>query len=88
MPTRWGTKGSNRSKGGNHKATVPWDLLGLRDPATSSVTPSIDDMRRQIISASHAGLSPDTVARGERKTTGRQSASRQEVSIQPRKVRS
>jgi len=40
-----------------------WEVLGLQDPAESSSTPSIEDVRRQIVSASHHDLSPNTLAR-------------------------
>jgi hypothetical protein len=44
-----------------------WEVLGLQDPAESSSTPSIADVRRQIVSASHHGLSLNTLARCHKK---------------------
>ena len=33
MYTPWGTKGSHRPKQGIRRTTVPWEVLGLQDPA-------------------------------------------------------
>ncbi len=46
--------------------TFRWEVLGLQAPANTSYTPTIEDVRRQIISASHQGLSPDTLARSRK----------------------
>lgn len=59
----WGTKASPRRKRAIRRTRVHWDLLGLQDPARISSAPSIEDIRRQIISASSHGLSPDTLSR-------------------------
>jgi hypothetical protein len=76
MYTPWGTKGSHRSKPRTPKPKVDWNVLGLQEPAVTSSTPSIDDIRRQIISASRSGLSLETLARAQTKGVSRQSASK------------
>jgi len=76
MDTPWGTKGSHRSKPRTSKPKVHWDVLGLQDPAVTSSTPSIDDIRRQIILASSSGLSLETLARVQTKGASRQSPSK------------
>ena len=63
MDPSWRVKGWQRRKGPTHKWKVRWEVLGLQDPAVSSDTTSIEDVRRQIISASNYGLSPETRAR-------------------------
>ena len=78
MFTPWGAKGSNRSKGAR-KRKVHWDVLGLQDPTVISSTPSIEDIRRQIISASNHGLSRETLARAQTKGASRQSVSKAAV---------
>lgn len=68
MNTSWGTKASHRRKRAIRRTKVRWDLLGLQDPERTTATTSIDDIRRQIISAASQGLSQDTVARSHAKT--------------------
>ena len=63
MDPSWRVKGSSRRRGSTHKWKVRWEVLGLQDPAVISGTTSIEDVRRQIISASNHGLSPETRAR-------------------------
>lgn len=87
MFTPWGGKGSNRPKG-TRKRKVHWDALGLRDPTVTSSTPSIEDLRRQIISASNHGLSRETLARAQTKGASRQSGSQAAVTAPKQKVRS
>jgi|GEM_PF-1366440 len=82
-----GTKGSYRSKPGTRKPKVHWNVLGLQDPAVTSSTPSIDDIRRQIISASGAGLSPETLARAQTKGASRHSGPKAVVPIRKRGAR-
>lgn len=59
------------------------ELLGLHNPAVIS----IDEIRRQIISASSSGLSPETLARGQNVGLSPQSAVQKPTSNQMRKVR-
>lgn len=66
MNIRWGTKRSHRSKPRTRNMKVRWKTLGLQDPAVTPLTASIEDIRRQVISASNYGLSPDTLARKQR----------------------
>ncbi len=68
MNTSWGTKASHRRKRAIRRTKVRWDLLGLQDPELTPLTTSIDDIRRQIISAASQGLSPDTISRSHAKT--------------------
>lgn len=67
MNTSWGTKASHRRKRAIRRTKVRWDLLGLQDPERTPLTTSIDDIRRQIISAASQGLSQDTISRSHAK---------------------
>lgn len=67
MKTSWGTKASHRRKRAIRRTKVRWDLLGLQDPERTSATMSIDDIRRQIITAAKQGLSSDTLSRSHAK---------------------
>ena len=87
MYTPWGTKGSHRSKPRTPKPKVHWDVLGLQEPAVTSSTLSIDDIRRQIISASSSGLSLETLARAQTKGVSRHSGPRAAVPTRKRGVR-
>ena len=49
------------------KRKFHWDVLGLENPAETLSTSSIENVRRQIISASNHGLSPETPARSRKK---------------------
>lgn len=88
MYTSWGTKGSHRPKRGTRKAKVHWDVLGLQDPAVSSFRPSIEELRREIISASNHGLSLETLARAQIKGASRQSGPKATVSVPKQRIRS
>lgn len=88
MYTSWRTKGSHRPKRGTRKAKVHWDVLGLHDPAVSSSRPSIEDIRREIISASSAGLSSETLARAQTKGASRKSGLKPAGSIPQQSARS
>lgn len=63
MNTSWGAKASHRRKRVVLRTKVRWEVLGLQDPAQSSSSPSIEDLRRQISSAASSGLSSDTLSR-------------------------
>lgn len=67
MNTSWGANASHRRKRAIRRTKVRWDLLGLQDPERTPSTTSIDDIRRQIISAASQGLSPDTLSRSHAK---------------------
>jgi hypothetical protein len=86
MYTPWGTKGSHRPKRGTRKTKVHWDVLGLQDPAMTSSTPSIEDIRREIISASSTGLSRETLARAQTKGVSRQSGPKAAITNTKQKV--
>lgn len=88
MYTSWATKGSRRPKHSTRKTKVHWDVLGLQDPAMTSSTPSIEDIRREIISASSIGLSSETLARAQTKGASRESGPKALGSIPKQKARS
>jgi hypothetical protein len=67
MNTSWGTNASHRRKRAIRRTKVRWDLLGLQDPERNTSITSIDDIRRQIITAASQGLSPDTLSRSHAK---------------------
>lgn len=67
MNTSWGTKVSHRRKQAVPRIKIRWEILGLQDPAQSSSSPSIEDIRRQITSAASQGLNPDTLSRSREK---------------------
>jgi len=67
MKTSWGANASYRRKRVVPRTKVRWEMLGLRDPAQSSSSPSIEALRRQIISAASSGLSSDTLSRSGQK---------------------
>lgn len=77
-------KTMHQPKAPNRKRTIHWDLLGLQGPAATS----IEEIRRQIISASNCGLSPETVARAQNKGTSLHLAAKKPASSQPRGSRS
>lgn len=70
MNTSWGAKASHRRKRVVRRTKVRWEVLGLQNPAKSSPSPSIEDLRRQILSAASSGLSSDTLSRSHQ-TDGR-----------------
>ena len=70
MNTSWGTKSPHRRKRSILRTKVRWEVLGLQSPTQSS-EPSIEDIRRQVISASCTGLSPDTLTQTQTKGAAR-----------------
>ena len=77
MNSGWWMTASRRQIPRSRKA-IRWELLGLQDPAVTS----IEDVRRQVISAASAGLGPDTVSRTQRMGVTPQSISKKTVSTQ------
>ncbi|MGC4097907.1 MAG: hypothetical protein QM706_12390 [Nitrospira sp.] len=67
MSTAWWLKASPRRKGSLGKRQFRWNVLGLHNPAEASSPLSIEEVRRQIISASRYGLSPETLTRSREK---------------------
>jgi hypothetical protein len=67
MNTSWGAKAPHRRKRVVLRTKVRWEILGLQDPAQSSSSPSIEDIRRQVTSAASSGLSSDTLSRSGQK---------------------
>ncbi len=84
MNTSWGTKASHRRKRAIRRTKVRWDLLGLQDPEQTISTTSIDDIRRQIISAASQGLSPDTLSRSHAKDARPQTRPKTSVATRKR----
>lgn len=66
----------------NRRRTIHWELLGLLNPAVTS----IEEIRRQIISASRSGLSPETVARAQHMDMSHQPSGQKPTSHQTRKA--
>jgi hypothetical protein len=61
ISTSWGTgKAARKRKRPIHRTKIRWDLLGLQDPGRMASPPSMEDIRRQIISMASHGLGPDT----------------------------
>lgn len=81
MNTSWGTKASHRRRRAIRRTKVRWDLLGLQDPDRMSSTTSIEDIRRQIISAASQGLSLDTLSRSHAKAGRPKPGSKKSVII-------
>ena len=73
MKTSWGANAPYRRKRVVPRTKVRWEILGLQDPAQSSSSPSIEDLRRQITSAASSGLSSDTLSRSGQKDVRPQS---------------
>ena len=67
MKRSWGANAPYRRKRVVPRAKVRWEILGLQDPAQSSSSPSIEDLRRQITSAASSGLSSETRSRSDPK---------------------
>jgi hypothetical protein len=67
MNASWGAKAPHRRKRVVLRTRVRWEILGLQDPALSSSSPSIEDLRRQITSAASSGLSSETLSRSDQK---------------------
>ncbi|MBK9306901.1 MAG: hypothetical protein IPM58_07410 [Nitrospira sp.] len=67
MNTSWGSRAPHRRKRVVLRTKVRWEILGLQDPAQSSSSQSIEDLRRQITSAASSGLSSDTLSRSGQK---------------------
>ncbi len=85
----WKMKRSHRRRVHNAKRRhFRWEVLGLPKPVETSITTPIEDVRRQIITASSYGLSPETVARARTKGASRQSVPKEMVSHRTRGARS
>ncbi len=88
MTTGWWIKASHKQKRPSRK-TLQWDLLGLQGPVETSSALSMQELRRQIISASSQGLSPETVARAQQtKGAAHQSVRKAARSTRMRETRS
>jgi hypothetical protein len=64
LTMKWGGKVRNR-KTFKPEPKIPWDLLGLADPAKEKIPMPIDEVRRQVLMMSSPGLSQDGSARLE-----------------------
>lgn len=70
----WGAgKTSRKRKRAVLKTRIRWDLLGLQDPGRVAPTPSMEDIRRQIISMSSQGLGARSRSEGD-SASGRSTA--------------
>lgn len=67
MSILWKTRRSHKSKPRTRIAKVRWEMLGLQNPMVTSLAASIEDIRRQIITASNTGLSAATLVRSQTK---------------------
>jgi hypothetical protein len=57
ITTSWrGNKKARKSVRTRQKPKIRWEHLGLTDPADESATPSIEEIRRQVVSLSARGL--------------------------------
>lgn len=72
----WGTgKASRKRKRSVSKLKIRWHLLGLQDPACAASTPSIKDIRCEIISMASRGLGQGARSRSDVKgASGRSGA--------------
>ena len=61
---------------------IHWELLGLHGPAVTS----IEEIRRQVISASNSGLSTVTVPRGQKMEPSHHSAAQSATTHQMRRA--
>ncbi len=62
------SKTSHKRKTTRLKPKIRWDRLGLQDPMNADSTPSMADIRREIISMASRGLGPDTQSRSNTNT--------------------
>ena len=84
MNTLWGSKATHRRKRAIRRTKVRWDILGLQNPVQLAAAPSIEDIRRQIISAASQGLSQDTLSRSHAKAGRLKSGSKASMVIRER----
>lgn len=55
LTMKWGGKVRNR-KTFKPEPKIPWDVLGLRDPAKDKIAMPIDEVRRQVLMMSSSGF--------------------------------
>lgn len=53
----------SRNKRGKQKPKVRWEQLGLTDPSETSITPSIEEIRREVTLMASRGLAQGTRSR-------------------------
>lgn len=71
ISTSWGAgKSSRRRKRTVLRTKIRWDVLGLQDPEAMATTPSMEFIRRQIISMASQGL--EAQSRSSQKDASRQ----------------
>lgn len=82
----WGTgKTSRKRKRTVSKTKIRWDLLGLQDPARTASTPSIEDIRCEIISLASRGLGQGAGSRSDVKDSSSRSGARATSSTRKRR---
>jgi len=64
LTMKWGGKVRNR-KTFKPEPKIPWDLLGLADPAKEKIPMPIDEVRRQVLMMSSPGVGLDDATRLE-----------------------
>lgn len=64
LTMKWGGKIRNR-KTFKPEPKIPWDLLGLTDPAKEKTAMPIDEVRRQVLVMSSSGFVPNHSLRVE-----------------------
>ena len=64
ISSSWGSsKTSRKGRRTMTKTKIRWDVLGLQDPARTSPSTSIEEIRRQVTSMASHGLDPGTRSR-------------------------
>ncbi len=64
LTMKWGGKVRNR-KTFKPEPKIPWDRLGLADPAKEKIPMPIDEVRRQVLMMSSPGLGQESSTRLE-----------------------
>ena len=62
LTMKWGGKVRNR-KTFKPEPKIPWDRLGLADPAKEKIPMPIDEVRRQVLMMSSPGLGQESSTR-------------------------
>lgn len=84
ISTSWGAgKTSRKRKRTVLRTKIRWDVLGLQDPERMAATPSMEDIRSQIISMASQGL--EAHSRSGQKDAPRQSSTDATASTRKRR---
>lgn len=80
----WGTgKTSRKRKRTTLKTKIRWDVIGLQDPELLTTTPSMEDIRSQIISMASHEL--ESHVRSRQKDAARQPSTDAAASLRKRR---